>query len=79
MVSGITRTLDLPITETQLEAWASGKLIQNAFPDLSPDEREFLQTGITTEEWETRFKGEEQEELERLDAEADARLLEQEE
>jgi len=26
-------------------------LIQDAFPELSPDEREFILTGITSEEW----------------------------
>jgi len=60
MVSGITRTLNLPVTEAQLDAWASGELIQNAFPNLSADEREFLKTGITAEEWESLFGGEEE-------------------
>jgi len=36
-----------------------GMLIQNAF-DLSPAEREFLQTGITPEEWDSTFKGPEE-------------------
>jgi hypothetical protein len=56
LYSRITRTLDLPITEAQLDAWASGELIQNAFPNLSPDDREFLKTGITAEEWEQLYK-----------------------
>jgi hypothetical protein len=56
LYSRITRTLDLPVTEAQLDAWASGELIQNAFPDLSPDDREFLKTGITAEEWEQLYK-----------------------
>lgn len=30
-------------------------LIQNAFPTLSPDEREFLITGITATEWNDIF------------------------
>ena len=56
LYSRITRTLDLPITEAQLDAWASGELIQNAFPNLSPDDREFLKTGITAEEWEQLYR-----------------------
>jgi hypothetical protein len=60
LFSRVTRTLDLPVTEAQLDAWASGELIQNAFPDLSPDDREFLKTGIIAEEWEAMFAGEEE-------------------
>ena len=29
------------------EAWENGELIQNAFPYLTADEREFIKTGIT--------------------------------
>ena len=79
MVSGVTRTLDLPVTQQQLDSYAQGALLQNAFPNLSADEREFLKTGITAEEWEALFGGEEEKEMDRLDAEADARLFEQEE
>ena len=43
---------DLPITEAQIDAWKNGTLIQNAFPHLSPDQREFLQTGMSPEEWD---------------------------
>jgi hypothetical protein len=57
MVSGITRTLDLPVTQEQLDNYAQGALLQNAFPNLSADEREFIKSGITTEEWESLFGG----------------------
>lgn len=56
-MSGITRTLDLPITQDQLDAWQRGTLLQYAFPNLSADEREFIKTGITAEEWDTMFAG----------------------
>ena len=49
--SGITRTRDLPVTEGQLEAYAQGALLQNAFPNLTPGDREFIKTGITQAEW----------------------------
>lgn len=35
--------------------WHNGSLIQNAFPNLNPDEREFLFTGITPEKWKQLF------------------------
>ena len=56
MVSGIERTLDLPVTEEQFAAWKSGTLIQRAMPNLSADEREFIMTGITDEEWDDTFR-----------------------
>lgn len=56
MISGITRTLDLPVTEEQLEAWRQGALIQNIMPHLSPGDREFIKTGITDREWDQLFK-----------------------
>lgn len=40
--------------------WLSGEYIQNAFPMLSADEREFLLTGITSEEWNELFPDEDE-------------------
>jgi hypothetical protein len=51
MTSGITRSLDLPVTEAQLATYEGGALLQNAFPNLTPGEREFIKTGITQSEW----------------------------
>lgn len=50
-MSGKLRTRELPVTEEQLRAWRHGALIQEVMPDLDEDDREFLQTGITPEEW----------------------------
>lgn len=62
MLSGITRTLDLAISEEQLNAWLEGRaLVQDAFPHLSPSEREFLLTGTTDEEWHDAFPDDEAE------------------
>jgi hypothetical protein len=55
MLSGITRTQEIPVTQEQLDAWASGVLIQKAMPQLSDDEREFIMTGVTAEEWDSAF------------------------
>lgn len=52
LVSGETNVMDLPVTQMQLQEWKDGGLIQNVFPDLTPDEREFIQTGITPNEWQ---------------------------
>lgn len=50
-------TLDLNVTEEQLQAWHDGALIQNVMPHLSADEREFIMTGLMPESWEEIFKG----------------------
>ena len=55
MISGKTNSMELPITNAQLDRWTGGELIQNVFPDLSVDQREFLMTGITPEEWDLTF------------------------
>lgn len=56
-ISGRKRTMEFSKYE-QLEfdrrysAWSrKDVLIQDAFPDLSPEAREFIMTGITEEEW----------------------------
>lgn len=49
--TGRERSLDLDITQEQVNRWQNGELIQNVFPHLSVDEREFLMTGIIGEEW----------------------------
>jgi hypothetical protein len=55
-VSGITRSVDLDVTEDQMALFEGGRIaIQDCFPNLSADDREFIKTGITAEEWETLF------------------------
>jgi 7,8-dihydro-6-hydroxymethylpterin-pyrophosphokinase len=49
--TGVERSLDLDVTQEGLNRWKNGELIQNVFPHLSVDEREFLMTGILGEEW----------------------------
>ena len=53
--SGKVNTMDLDVTQAQIDAWQGGELIQNAMPNLNPDEREFLMTGATPQEWEDMF------------------------
>lgn len=49
--SGKTRTRDINVSADQMKEWKKGKLIQHAMPHLSADDREFLKTGITSDEW----------------------------
>lgn len=55
-ISGTVSTMDLDITSEQLDRIEAGiELIQNIVPHLSSDEREFLITGITPQEWDKLF------------------------
>jgi len=51
-LSGITRTLDLPITQEQIDQWKDGASVSSAMPDLSLDDRRFFGEGVTAEEFE---------------------------
>ena len=63
IMSGLNHTLDLPITQEQLDRYNRGlELVQNIFPNLTPSQREFLMSGTTDEEWKEAFGGMEEEE-----------------
>lgn len=51
MFTGVKRTVNLPVTREQLFAWRDGGLVQDVFPNLSVDQREFLISGTTPDEW----------------------------
>jgi hypothetical protein len=53
--TGITREVDLPVTEEQMNRYNNGELIQRAFPQLTPGQREFILTGVTDDEWDDMF------------------------
>ena len=55
--TGITREMELDITDEQILKYEEGELIQKAFPNLTPAEREFIMTGITEDEWKDIFGG----------------------
>lgn len=59
MLTNEQHTMDIPVTQEQLDAWNGGMLIQEAMPNLTADQREFLLTGSTAEEWDKEFKEEE--------------------
>jgi len=60
MFTGKLNEMDLNITQEQIDNYNSGALVQEAFSNLNADEREFLISGATPEEWE-RFMGEPEE------------------
>ena len=45
----------LPVPLDGYQAWQNGELVQNAFPMLTPDERELLISGICHNCWERMF------------------------
>lgn len=55
MISGKWHVMELPITNDQIERWQNGEFIQNAMPNLDDEQREFLMTGITPDEWNANF------------------------
>jgi len=54
-VSGKINSFDLDISQEQILKYEKGFLIQDAFPHLTDDEREFIKSGILPEEWEKLF------------------------
>lgn len=57
MLTGKVNTMVLETTQEKLDIFFDGPrdarpLIQDLFSELTTDEREFLQTGATPEEWE---------------------------
>lgn len=54
--TGKENTMDLNITQEQLNRWMDGELVQNVFPNLTPNEREFIMTGIMPDSWVENIK-----------------------
>ena len=48
-------TLEIDVTARQIASWEKGELIQDAMPNLTADEREFIKMGITPDEWGNIF------------------------
>lgn len=53
--TGDHHTQDIAVTAEQLHAWQNGALIQDAMPNLTADEREFILTGMLPEQWNEVF------------------------
>jgi hypothetical protein len=52
MLTNKTHIREIDVTREQVESWQGGMLIQEAMPNLSVDDREFIMTGTTPDEWD---------------------------
>jgi hypothetical protein len=52
LLTKVTRTRDINVTPEQMARYEAGMKIQDAFPHLNADDREFILSGITPEEWD---------------------------
>ena len=59
--TGITRTMSLDVTEAEFLDWRRGTPAQSALPNITASEREFIISGMTDDEWDTVFGGDEPE------------------
>jgi len=55
-LSGVTRERTLHVYPRDVVSYQRGVAIQDCFPYLNADDREFIMTGITPDEWERAFK-----------------------
>tara|TARA_R100000808_G_scaffold23879_1_gene53664 strand:+ start:1831 stop:2028 length:198 start_codon:yes stop_codon:yes gene_type:complete len=51
-IFGGEKRKEIDVTEEQLKLWQEGTLIEDAMPNLTHSEREFIKTGLTDEAWE---------------------------
>lgn len=51
-LTGVEHTMEIGATEEQISNWEQGMVIQRAMPNIPPEQREFLMTGITPQEWD---------------------------
>lgn len=77
-LDGKVYTMDFPnMTETQFriskKMWDEGALIQDAFPFLNADQREFLMTGTPPQVWDAMFGGDSREDYDADDLAASDR------
>jgi len=47
--------VDVPVLNSEFEAWQNGELIQNAMPDLNTDDREMLISKTCPKCWNELF------------------------
>lgn len=55
MLTGVIHTREIDVTEEQVAAWKKGAVIQDAMPHLTPEDREFMLSGATQEEWDAAY------------------------
>lgn len=52
---------EIDVTQEQLDMWKRGAFIQHAMPNVSAEDREFIKTGYTPENWDAIFPPEAEE------------------
>ena len=57
-MTGKPNTREINVTAEQLLLWRRGALIQSVMPHISPQDREFIMTGSTPEDWSQMFSEE---------------------
>lgn len=55
LLSGKLHSMEIDVTNEQIRNYLDGMLIQRAMPNISNEEREFILSGITPEEWNQTF------------------------
>jgi hypothetical protein len=50
--TGKLNAWEIDVTQEQLDRWESGEMIQRVMSNLSPEEREFIMTGMTPDTWD---------------------------
>jgi hypothetical protein len=56
VISGIERTRSIPVNPDDYISWQAGLgSVQDLMPYLSDNDREFILSGITPEEWDEAF------------------------
>lgn len=64
----LSHTMEVPCTQEQLDNFNAGMHILNAMPNVSPELREFVLSGITPEEWNSmKFSDDDDDELDEED------------
>jgi len=59
LLTGKVNEMEINATPEQIAEWQNGGLVQDVMPHLSPDEREFLISGVTKKEWDKMFDDDE--------------------
>ena len=52
ILTGNTSIMEIDVNPMQIFKWQNGTPIQDAMPDTSAEEREFIMTGMTPALWE---------------------------
>lgn len=60
IISGEVHIKEIDCTPEQIALWEGGMHIQDIMSHLSASDREFIISGITDEEWDGLFGGEEE-------------------